>query len=137
MYYIGYIIMKDSDYVKSNSVNPLYLIIDKVDGYIEEKNVYKYFILTFTEKNKEALTKHTKFWDKVKTLIEKVNIKLNEYGNGFMKTKFNLDDNMPLNKTLKLHNLTIIVRSVFQEDNKYYPQVFLDECFISYKNAPI
>ena len=61
-------------------------------------------------------------------MIEKVNIKLNEYGNDFMKTKFNLDDNLPLNKTLKLHNLTIIVRSVFQEDNKYYPQVFLDEC---------
>ena len=29
--------MKDSDYVKINSVNPLYLIIDKIDGYIEEK----------------------------------------------------------------------------------------------------
>ena len=120
--------MKDSGYVKINSVSPLYLIIDKVDGYIEEKNVYKYFILTFTENNKEALTKHTKLWDKIKTLIEKVNIKLNEYGNDFMKTKFNLDDNLPLNKTLKLLNLTIIVRSVFQEDNKYYPQVFLDEC---------
>ena len=37
IYYIGYIIIKDSDYVEINSVNPLYLIIDKVDGYIEEK----------------------------------------------------------------------------------------------------
>ena len=37
IYYIGYITMKDSDYVKINSVNPLYLIIEKVDGYIEEK----------------------------------------------------------------------------------------------------
>ena len=45
-----------------------------------------------------------------------------------MKIKFNSDDNSPLNKVLKIHNLTIIVRSVFQEDNKYYPQVFLDEC---------
>ena len=44
-----------------------------------------------------------------------------------MKIKFNLDDDLPLNKILKLHNLTIIVRSVF-EDGKYYPQVFLDEC---------
>ena len=38
IYYIGYIIMKDSDYVKIDSVNPLYLIISEVDGYIEEKN---------------------------------------------------------------------------------------------------
>ena len=37
IYYTGYITMKDSDYVRINSVNPLYLIIDKVDGFIEEK----------------------------------------------------------------------------------------------------
>ena len=41
-----------------------------------------------------------------------------------MKIKFNSDDNLSLNKILKLHNLTIFVRSVFQEDNKYYQQFF-------------
>ena len=41
--------------------------------------------------------------------------------------KFNSDDNLPLNKMLKLYNLTLIVRSVFEEDGEYYPQVFLDE----------
>ena len=45
-----------------------------------------------------------------------------------MKIKFNLDDSLPLNKTLKLHNMTIIVRSVFEEDDKHDPEVFLDEC---------
>ena len=45
-----------------------------------------------------------------------------------MKMKFNSDDDLPLNKILKLHMLTIIVRSVFEEDAKYYPQIFLDEC---------
>ena len=45
-----------------------------------------------------------------------------------MKIKFNSDDDLPLNKILRLHNLTIIVRSAFGEDSKYYPQVFLDEC---------
>ena len=44
-----------------------------------------------------------------------------------MKIKFNSDDDLPLNKILKLHNLTIIVRSLFEEDGKY-PQIFLDEC---------
>ena len=43
--------------------------------------------------------------------------------------KFNSDDNLPLNNLLKLHNTTIGIRSVFQENNKYYPQFFfLDEC---------
>ena len=45
-----------------------------------------------------------------------------------MKIKFSSDDNLPLNKILKLYMLTIIVRSVFEEDGKYYPQVFLEEC---------
>ena len=45
-----------------------------------------------------------------------------------MKIKFISDDNLPLSKILKLHNLTIFVRSVFEEDGKYYPQFFLDEC---------
>ena len=45
-----------------------------------------------------------------------------------MKIKFNSDDNLPLNKILKLHNVTIIIRSVFEEDDKYYPKAFLDEC---------
>ena len=44
IYYIGYITMKDSDCVKIESVNPLYLIISKVDGDIEEKNGSKYLV---------------------------------------------------------------------------------------------
>ena len=45
-----------------------------------------------------------------------------------MRIKFNSDDGLSLNKILKLHMLTIILKSVFEEDGKYYPQVFLDEC---------
>ena len=51
-----------------------------------------------------------------------------EYEKDFMKVKFNSDDNLPLNKMLKLHMSTVIVRSTFEEDDKYYPQAFLDEC---------
>ena len=40
-----------------------------------------------------------------------------------MKIKFDADDNVPLNKQLKLHMLTIIVRSVFEEDGKFYQQL--------------
>ena len=45
-----------------------------------------------------------------------------------MKIKFISDDNLPLNKMLKLRMLTVIVRSVFEENSKYYPQVFWEEC---------
>ena len=52
-----------------------------------------------------------------------------------MKIKFVSDDSLPLNKILKLHNLTIVARSVFQENIKYYAQVFLDECLYKLQNA--
>ena len=42
-----------------------------------------------------------------------------------MKIKFNSDDNLPLNKTLKLHNMIIVIRSVFEEHGKFYLQVYL------------
>ena len=41
-----------------------------------------------------------------------------------MKIKFNSDDDLPLKKPLKLHLMTIIIKSVFEEDGKLYPQVF-------------
>ena len=78
--------------------------------------------------NKKILAKFTKLWEKIKHLIETINEdKKGEYEKDFMKIKFNSDDNLRLNKMLKLHMLTVIVRSVFKEDDKYYPQVFLDE----------
>ena len=44
-----------------------------------------------------------------------------------MKIKFNSEDDLPLNKPLKFHRMTIIIRSVLEEDSKFYPQVFLDD----------
>ena len=40
----------------------------------------------------------------------------------------NTDDNVPLNKKLKFPTLTIIIRCVFEESGKLYPQIYLDEC---------
>ena len=45
-----------------------------------------------------------------------------------MKIKFKSDNDLPLGKILSLHNMTAVVRPVLQEEKKYCPQVFLDEC---------
>ena len=50
-----------------------------------------------------------------------------------MKIKVDSYDNLSLNKMIKLHNMTIVIRSVFQGDNKYYPHVFLDKCLYKLK----
>ena len=55
-------------------------------------------------------------------------VKKSEYGKDFIKIQFNTDDNLPLNKPVKLHLLTIIVRCIFEEDGKFYPQLYLDDC---------
>ena len=45
-----------------------------------------------------------------------------DYEKDYMKIKFNSEDDLPLNKPLKFHNMTLIIRSVFEEDGKLYPQ---------------
>ena len=51
-----------------------------------------------------------------------------KYGENVMKFKFDTDDNLPLNKLLKLQMLTITVRSAFEESSKFYPQLSSEEC---------
>ena len=79
--------------------------------------------------NKGLLKKYTGVWDRIKCEIKTINAgKENDYGNDYMKIKFNSDDDLPLNKPLKFHAMTIIIRSVFEEGGKLYPQIYLDEC---------
>ena len=71
--------------------------------------------------------------DGIRNEIERINgSKEGEYGKDFMKIKFNSDNDLPLNKPLKFHALTIVVRSVFEEDGKFYLQIFLDECLYEF-----
>ena len=55
-------------------------------------------------------------------------VKKDEYDKNVLKVKFNTDDNLLLNKPLKLHLLTVIVRYIFEKDGKFYPQRCLDNC---------
>ena len=50
-----------------------------------------------------------------------------EFEKDFKKTRFESNDDLPLNKAIKLRLLTIIIRSVFSEGSKFYPQLFLDD----------
>ena len=110
------------------SVNRLYLQVNHASGYIEEKNGNKYLVFDSTDENKEVLKKHSDVWDGIKNKIKAMNGgEKNDYEKDYMKIKFNSDDDLPLNKPLKFHNMTITIRSVFEEDGKLYPQVFLDD----------
>ena len=59
--------------------------------------------------------------------IKQINVSDCDYEKDFMKIKFNSDEDLPSNKPLKFHAMTVIIRSVFEEDGELYPQVFLDD----------
>ena len=104
-------------------------MIGEVDGYIEENNGNKYLSFASTDKNKKVLEKYAKLWDEIKYHIQTINVsKSGEYEKDCMRIKLSSDDDLPLNKILKLHMLTIIVRFIIEKDGKYYLQVFLDDC---------
>ena len=89
-----------------------------------EKNIW--FLIN---ENKGLLKKYADVWDGIKNEIKAINGgKENDYGKDYMKIKFNSDNDLPLNKPLKFHAMTIIIRSVFEEGGKLYPQVFLFDC---------
>ena len=77
------------------------------------------------------MQKFQEFFTGIKEIIKKINdynqpIK---YDDNYMKIKFNTNDNISLNKIIYLPTLTIIIRSVTKKkDDKYYPQLFLDDC---------
>ena len=116
------------DYEDIYSVNPLHLIIGKVDGHIEQNNENKYLVFDSIDQNKEIFKKYTELWDGIKNESETINGgKKGEYGKDFTKIKFNTYDNLPLSKPLKFHMLIIIAGCIFEEDGKFYPQLYLDD----------
>ena len=128
IYSIGYVTIKDLKYIKFNSVNPLYLIFNKVNGYFEEINGNKYLTLVPTNESKEKIKKYEELWSKIRDLIRSLTKSSDDYDKKYMKIKFNLDDKLPLNKMTEIPTMTIVVRAVFHENDKYCSQVFLEEC---------
>ena len=97
--------------------------VNHANGYIEEKNENKYLIFDSADENKDLLKKYKDVWNGIKNKIEAISSGECDYEKDYMKIKFISNDNLPLNKPLKYHMTTIIIRSVFDEDGKLYPQV--------------
>ena len=116
--------IKDSKYIKINSVTSLYLIFSKVKGYFEEIDKNKYLALVPTNEIKEKITKYEELWDTIRDLIRSITKNSDDYDEKYMKIKFDLDGNLPLNKTIEIHKATIVVRAAFHENNRHYLQVF-------------
>ena len=61
-------------------------------------------------------------------MIRSITKNSDDYGEDYMKIKFNSDDELPLNKMIEVPTMTVVFRAVFHENNKYCLKVFSDEC---------
>ena len=123
IYYIGCItITKFGDCENILDVNSLHLIIHSATRHFKEKNDEKYLIFDSTDKYEKVLSV---IRSEIKTLNGEKEL---FYKKNYAKIGINADDDLPLNKPLKFPTLTIVIRSVFQEGEKFYPQIYLDKC---------
>ena len=99
-----------------------------MNGYFEEINKNKYLTLVPTNESKEIIKKYEELWSKIRDLIRSITKNSNDYDEKHMKIKFDSDNGLLLNKTIEIYNVTIVVRAIFYENDKYYPQILLEEC---------
>ena len=132
IYYIGYAALKNiPNCNNTNSVNPLYLMINEMIGHFEEKNENKYLVLHDVNKNKEVSKKYEEVWEGAKKEIETINGgKRVEYGKDFKKISFESNDNLPMNKPIQLRLSVIIIRCVFSETGTFYAHLFFRWRFV-------
>ena len=115
IYYIGYVTIKGHKYLKINSVNPLYLFFSKVNGYFQEINKNKYLMLLSANESKEKIKKYEEFWSKIRDLVRMITRNSNDYDEKYMKIKFNSDDELPLNKTIEIPSMIMVLELFFMK----------------------
>ena len=98
-----------------------------MNGYFEEINISKYLTLVPTNESKEKIKKYEELWIKIGDLVRSIIKNSDDCDEEYMKIKFSSDDELPLNKTIEIPSMIMVVRAIFLENNRYYPQVFLDE----------
>ena len=103
-------------------------MINEMISHFEEKNESKYLVLNDVDENKEVSKKYEEVWDGIKKDIETINGgERVEYGKDFYKIEFESNDDLPMNKPIKLRLLTIIIKCFFSESGKFSPQLFLND----------
>ena len=137
IYEIKYITMQIINNQNIDIGIPLCLSLSDLDAYVieenemknENENENKYLIFALTENNKEVLELYKTFWSEIKKQIKATNSGGSiKYKTDFMKVRLDSYDDLPLNKMLCFSVLDVIVESVFQIENEYYPQIHINEC---------
>ena len=127
----------DYDFVKNlNKMDNLYLVFTNLDAVFRKSGKNKYLIFTATEKNKVMLESYIELFDETADQIELMSDDKVMYCRDIMRMKFKTSDNLVLNVMINIPVCAIVVSSVFKENDYYYPQISLNDCFYEYDNPP-
>ena len=112
-------------YIEHGTIRPLYFVINRLIGYVEEieGSSDKYLVVLNTLRNKNINSVLDKIWGSIEDQINP-NIKIKDYDT----FRFNSDIDLPLNTTSEFRSLVINVSCVIEKDNEYYLEIYLDEC---------
>ena len=75
----------------------------------------------------DFLRKFANIRKSIRSKIEENTGGIVQYDKNYMKIKFESNDNLATDDIFNMHQVTIIIRSVFAQNNKLYPQLFLDD----------
>ena len=132
IYFTGYVLNPDYDY---DTINPLYLVINRLISYIEEieGSSDKYLVVAKSVCNKDIIGVLDTVWGSIENESEdKINPIPNNYFSikikVYDKFRFNSDTNLALDTLIEFCSLVISVSCVIEKDNKYHPEIYLDEC---------
>ena len=133
IYYLGYEHKKKiSKCDVINSVNPLYLrIVDMNSQFEKDKDDAWYLIIS----GDDDVFKLIDIFESIKNKITEKTWDVVKYDKDYMKIKFESNNILPEGKDVNLRIATIIIRAIFAQDGKYYPQLFLDD--VLYKNVRV
>ena len=124
IFYLGYEYKKKfTECNEMNSVNPLYLRIKVMKGQFKKgKGDNVWYLIIFGDA--DVLRKFANIWKSIRAKIEENTGGIVQYDKDYMKIKFESNDNLPIDNIVNMHQVTIIIRSAFTQNNKFYPQLF-------------
>ena len=123
----------DIKYVKIlNRIDNLYIVFNDLEVMFRKSGKYKYLIFSSTEKNREMLENYTEIFDEIAEQIESTSDDKVKYYRDIMRIKFKTNDDLGFNEIINIPVCVIAVSSVFKEEDNYYPQISLYDCFYEY-----
>ena len=110
-----------------NSVNPIYLRIRDITGQFKKNKDGNAWYLIISD-DADILRKFANIWKIIRASIEENTDDIVQYDKNYMKIKLESNDILPTDNIINMHQVTIIIRLVFQRYKKLYPQIYLDDC---------